>query len=40
VARSTPSGSKEGLHLAALDLYRQRYATPLIDLLCAGSWRA
>lgn len=26
-------GSKEGLYLAALDLYRQRYAVPLIDLL-------
>ncbi|MFC4017740.1 TetR/AcrR family transcriptional regulator [Micromonospora sp. GCM10011542] len=30
-------GSKEGLYLAAVDLYRQRYATPLIDLLRAGS---
>ncbi|MFJ2645278.1 TetR/AcrR family transcriptional regulator [Streptomyces sp. NPDC087420] len=26
-------GSKEGLYLAALDLYRQRYALPLTDLL-------
>ncbi|QRP43670.1 TetR/AcrR family transcriptional regulator [Amycolatopsis sp. FDAARGOS 1241] len=26
-------GSKDGLYLAALDLYRQRYAVPLIDLL-------
>jgi TetR/AcrR family transcriptional regulator, transcriptional repressor for nem operon len=31
-------GSKEGLYLAALDLYRQRYATPLTELLrSAGS---
>src|SRR3954469_9833039 len=30
-------GSKEGLFLAALDLYRQRYAVPLIELLRAGS---
>jgi TetR/AcrR family transcriptional repressor of nem operon len=29
-------GSKEGLYLAALDLYRQRYATPLIDMLRSG----
>ncbi|MFI5607940.1 TetR/AcrR family transcriptional regulator [Amycolatopsis sp. NPDC051903] len=28
-------GSKDGLYLAALDLYRQRYAVPLIDLLRA-----
>src|ERR1700709_2757344 len=26
-------GSKDGLYLAALDLYRQRYAPPLADLL-------
>ncbi|ATO14161.1 TetR family transcriptional regulator [Micromonospora sp. WMMA2032] len=30
-------GSKEGLYLAALDLYRQRYATPLIDMLHSGN---
>ncbi|MFC8244553.1 TetR/AcrR family transcriptional regulator [Streptomyces chartreusis] len=30
-------GSKEGLYLAALDLYRQRYALPLIDLLRSGN---
>ncbi|MFI1791141.1 TetR/AcrR family transcriptional regulator [Streptomyces olivaceoviridis] len=30
-------GSKEGLYLAALDLYRQRYAVPLIDLLRSGN---
>ncbi|MFI7214115.1 TetR/AcrR family transcriptional regulator [Micromonospora maritima] len=30
-------GSKEGLYLAALDLYRQRYATPLIAMLRSGS---
>ncbi|WP_422771901.1 TetR/AcrR family transcriptional regulator [Plantactinospora sp. WMMC1484] len=29
-------GSKDGLYLAALDLYRQRYAAPLTDLLRAG----
>ncbi|MEV4539890.1 TetR/AcrR family transcriptional regulator [Asanoa sp. NPDC049518] len=29
-------GSKDGLYLAALDLYRQRYATPLIEHLRAG----
>jgi TetR/AcrR family transcriptional repressor of nem operon len=29
-------GSKDGLYLAALDLYRQRYAAPLADLLKAG----
>jgi TetR/AcrR family transcriptional repressor of nem operon len=29
-------GSKDGLYLAALDLYRQRYAAPLADLLRAG----
>lgn len=28
-------GSKEGLYLAALDRYRERYATPLADLLGA-----
>lgn len=35
-------GSKEGLYLAALDLYRQRYAMPLTDLLrsaCGGDAR-
>ncbi|GIF63604.1 TetR family transcriptional regulator [Asanoa ishikariensis] len=26
-------GSKEGLYLAALDRYRQRYATPLVEIL-------
>ena len=26
-------GSKEGLYLAALDRYRQHYATPLVDIL-------
>ncbi|MEU3979380.1 helix-turn-helix domain-containing protein [Streptomyces sp. NPDC026672] len=30
-------GSKEGLYLAALDLYRQRYALPLISLLRSGN---
>jgi TetR/AcrR family transcriptional regulator, transcriptional repressor for nem operon len=29
-------GSKDGVHLAALDLYRQRYAAPLAELLRAG----
>ncbi|MFE5140561.1 TetR/AcrR family transcriptional regulator [Streptomyces fagopyri] len=29
-------GSKEGLYLAALDLYRQSYAVPLTDLLRSG----
>ncbi|MEW1649099.1 TetR/AcrR family transcriptional regulator [Streptomyces sp. NPDC091219] len=29
-------GSKEGLYLAALDLYRQQYAVPMIDLLRSG----
>ena len=29
-------GSKEGLYLAALDLYRSRYAAPLVDVLRAG----
>lgn len=30
-------GSKEGLYLAALDLYRERYAVPLIELLRSGN---
>ncbi|MEU7337791.1 MULTISPECIES: TetR/AcrR family transcriptional regulator [unclassified Streptomyces] len=30
-------GSKEGLYLAALDLYRQSYAVPLIELLRSGN---
>ncbi|GAA2191377.1 TetR/AcrR family transcriptional regulator [Micromonospora lupini] len=30
-------GSKEGLYLAALDLYRQQYAVPLIDMLQSGN---
>ncbi|MDZ5446403.1 helix-turn-helix domain-containing protein [Micromonospora sp. 4G57] len=30
-------GSKDGLYLAALDRYRQRYAAPLADMLRAGS---
>ncbi|WP_323373739.1 TetR/AcrR family transcriptional regulator [Plantactinospora alkalitolerans] len=30
-------GSKDGLYLAALDLYRQRYAAPLTDMLRAGN---
>jgi TetR/AcrR family transcriptional repressor of nem operon len=29
-------GSKEGLYLAALDLYRQQFAAPLIDILRGG----
>ncbi|WP_431964918.1 TetR/AcrR family transcriptional regulator [Actinacidiphila sp. bgisy160] len=29
-------GSKEGLYLAALDLYRRRYALPFIEMLRAG----
>ncbi|MET8413443.1 helix-turn-helix domain-containing protein [Streptomyces sp. NPDC005195] len=29
-------GSKEGLYLAALDLYRRSYAVPLTDLLRSG----
>jgi TetR/AcrR family transcriptional regulator, transcriptional repressor for nem operon len=29
-------GSKEGLYLAALDLYRRRYALPFIQILRAG----
>src|ERR1700712_4386390 len=29
-------GSKDGLYLASLDLYRQRYAAPLADLLRSG----
>jgi TetR/AcrR family transcriptional regulator, transcriptional repressor for nem operon len=29
-------GSKEGLYLAALDLYRRRYAAPLADIVRAG----
>ena len=29
-------GSKDGLYLAALDLYRQQYAAPLSDMLRAG----
>jgi TetR/AcrR family transcriptional regulator, transcriptional repressor for nem operon len=34
-------GSKEGLYLAALDLYRRRYALPLLDVLRAhGDSRA
>src|SRR5262245_45980338 len=30
-------GSKEGLYLAALDLYRERYAGPLVELLADGT---
>ncbi|NYH45768.1 TetR/AcrR family transcriptional repressor of nem operon [Micromonospora jinlongensis] len=30
-------GSKDGLYLAVLDLYRQRYATPMVDLLRSGN---
>jgi TetR/AcrR family transcriptional regulator, transcriptional repressor for nem operon len=30
-------GSKEGLYLAAVDRYREQYATPLIELLHDGS---
>ncbi|MEU8333062.1 TetR/AcrR family transcriptional regulator [Micromonospora sp. NPDC048839] len=30
-------GSKDGLYLAVLDLYRQRYAAPIVDLLRSGS---
>lgn len=30
-------GSKDGLYLAALDLYRQRYATPLAEMLRSGN---
>ncbi|MGV9806697.1 TetR/AcrR family transcriptional regulator [Micromonospora chersina] len=30
-------GSKDGLYLAALDRYRQRYAAPLVETLRAGS---
>ncbi|MGW9196697.1 TetR/AcrR family transcriptional regulator [Micromonospora chersina] len=30
-------GSKDGLYLAALDRYRQRYAAPLVEMLRAGS---
>jgi TetR/AcrR family transcriptional repressor of nem operon len=34
-------GSKDGLYLAALDLYRRRYALPLVDVLRAhGNSRA
>lgn len=29
-------GSKEGLYLAALDLYRRSYAVPLTELLRSG----
>lgn len=29
-------GSKEGLYLAALDLYRRRYALPFIEMLRAA----
>lgn len=29
-------GSKDGLYLAALDLYRQRYANPLADMVRSG----
>jgi TetR/AcrR family transcriptional repressor of nem operon len=33
-------GSKEGLYLAAVDRYRQRYAVPLVELLrCGGPVR-
>ncbi|WP_329130192.1 TetR/AcrR family transcriptional regulator [Streptomyces sp. NBC_01476] len=30
-------GSKEGLYLAALDLYRERFARPLVELLQEGA---
>ncbi|MFC3505387.1 TetR/AcrR family transcriptional regulator [Micromonospora krabiensis] len=30
-------GSKDGLYLAALDLYRQRYAAPLVEILRSGN---
>ncbi|MEU4474361.1 TetR/AcrR family transcriptional regulator [Micromonospora sp. NPDC023888] len=30
-------GSKDGLYLAVLDLYRQRYAAPMVDLLRSGN---
>ena len=30
-------GSKDGLYLAAVDRYREQYATPLIDLLRTGA---
>ena len=30
-------GSKEGLYLAAIDLYRERYAEPLVELLRSGA---
>jgi TetR/AcrR family transcriptional regulator, transcriptional repressor for nem operon len=30
-------GSKEGLYLAAVDRYREQYASPLVDLLRDGS---
>ncbi|MFG2359031.1 TetR/AcrR family transcriptional regulator [Streptomyces sp. NPDC048521] len=30
-------GSKEGVYLAAMDLYRERYAVPMIELLRGGA---
>ncbi|MFG2452814.1 TetR/AcrR family transcriptional regulator [Streptomyces sp. NPDC048512] len=33
----TAFGSKEGLYLAAMDRYRERYAVPLIEILRGGA---